>query len=243
MKNRAAIKAEARALIRSGTASPLLVSAILLAVQFVLNELVTFLESGTFSFIQTMDILKSGDYAALFYGTSDEIPLHVTFISILSSLLITVLTAGYYSYCMGIRRGEETPISTLLDGLGIAGKVVWCSILMSIKVFLWSMLFVIPGIVAIYRYRFAMFNLIADDSLSASQAIALSCKQTEGMKMDLFVLDLSFIGWILLSILTFDILDIWLVPYMTFCDLEYYEQAKIRLSTSERHDTPFPWES
>lgn len=242
MKNRVEIKAEARALIRSGVASPLLVSAILIAVQIFLSELTTFLESGTFSFLQIMEIMKNGEYPPLLAASTEEIPVYASFVAILCSLVITVLTAGYYAYCMGIRRGLEMPVSTLLDGLGIAGKVIWCSILMSIKTFLWSLLFVIPGIVAIYRYRFAMYNLITDNSLSASEAIALSCRQTEGMKMDLFVLDLSFIGWELLSLLTFGILDIWRFPYLILSDLGYYEQAQIRMGASTPGNAPPPWE-
>ena len=242
MKSRIEIKAEARAFLRSGAVSPLLVTAILLAVQFFLSELATFLESGSFLTVQFMEFMKNNDYSVLFPASAEPVPTYATFVSIFGSLVVTVLTAGYYSYCMGIRQGREMPLSSLLDGLGIAGKVIWCSILMSIKTFLWSLLFVIPGIVAVYRYRFAIYNLVSDNSLSASEAIALSCRQTEGMKMDLFVLDLSFIGWSLVSILTFDILNIWLMPYMILSDLGYYEQAQIRLGASVHRDAPPPWE-
>lgn len=243
MKNRVEIKAEARALIRSGTVSPLLVSAIVIAVQIFLSELTTYLETGTFSFLQIMEVMKTGDYSPLLAASAEEIPVYASFVSILCSLVITVLTAGYYAYCMGIHRGLEMPVSSLLDGLGIAGKVIWCSILMSIKTFLWSLLFIIPGIVAVYRYRFAIYNLITDNSLSASEAIALSCRQTEGMKADLFILDLSFIGWEILSLLTLGILDIWRLPYLIFSDLGYYEQAQLRMGTAASGDAPPPWES
>ena len=91
------------------------------------------------------------------------------------------------------------------------------------------MLFVIPGIVATYRYRFAYYNILTDSSLSAGEAIRLSCQQTAGMKGDLFVLDLSFLGWAILSWLTFGLLNIWLMPYMTLSDLAYFEDAQQRM--------------
>ena len=97
---------------------------------------------------------------------------------------------------------------------------------MSIRIFLWSMLFFIPGVVALYRYRFAFYNILTDDSVSAGEAIWRSCRQTRGMKWQLFVLDLSFLGGAVLANVTFGLLNIWLTPYMTVCDLAYYERAR-----------------
>ena len=165
------------------------------------------------------------------------------------SLFTTVLYGGYYIYCMGIRQGLRMPCTTLFDGLSVAGKLIWCSILVGIKTFLWSLLFVIPGIVAAYRYRFALYNVLTDDSLSAGEAIRLSCEQTRGLKATLFVLDLSFIGWSLLASLTMGILNIWVMPYLVLCDLAYFEDAQRRLgrspyggSSSDSVPPPPEWE-
>ena len=154
------------------------------------------------------------------------------FFSTLVSLFTVVLNGGYYVYCIGIRRGAEMPYATLLDGLSVAGKLIWCWLQITVKIFLWSMLFVIPGIIAAYRYRFAYYNLLSDDALSAGDAIRLSCRQTLGYKGELFMLDLSFIGWSLLSSLTMGLLNVWLTPYMTLCDLAYFEDAQRRLGAS-----------
>ena len=61
------------------------------------------------------------------------------------------------------------------------------------------MLFVVPGIVAAYRYRFAYLNLCANPSLTPSEALNLSKRQTQGYKAQLFRLDLSYFGWIILA--------------------------------------------
>ena len=92
------------------------------------------------------------------------------------------------------------------------------------------MLFVIPGLIAAYRYRFAYYNILTNDSLSAGEAIRLSCRQTSGIKGELFILDLSFIGWEIVASLTFGLLNIWLIPYMTLSDLGYFEDASGRMS-------------
>ena len=161
-----------------------------------------------------------------------EITGHSFFFSTLVSLFTIVLNGGYYVYCMGIRQGLRMPCASLADGLSVAGKLIWCWIQISVRVALWSMLFVIPGLIAAYRYRFAYYNILTDGSLSASEAIALSSRQTAGMKMDLFVLDLSFIGWEIVSNLTYGLLNIWLMPYKTLAELAYFEEGQRRMGRS-----------
>ena len=121
------------------------------------------------------------------------------FFSVLSELVSWVLTAGFILYCMTVRRHERAEYSVLFEGFSFAGKLVWLNLIMYALIFLWSMLFVIPGIIAAYRYRFAVPNLCANPELTAAQALDLSKKQTEGWKMQLVLLDLSFLPWILLA--------------------------------------------
>ena len=74
------------------------------------------------------------------------------------------------------------PLTTLFDGFSIAGKVILLEIVASIFIFLWSLLFIIPGIIAIYRYRFALYNLLENPDLGLLEAINLSKEQTYGYK-------------------------------------------------------------
>lgn len=246
MINRSEIKQEAKVMLRQAGIHPLVMTGILLAITTVLNRIVLLLETGTL--LPELDTLTMLTDPGAFMASA-EVVAHSTastfFFSTLVDLFLVVLTGGYTLYCMALRQGVKAPYATIFDGLAMAGKLIWCSILMGIKVFLWSMLFVIPGLVAIYRYRFAYYNLLTDDSLTVSQAIALSCRQTRGMKMDLFVLDLSFIGWSLLTGLTLGLLNIWLQPYMALSDLAYFEQAQIRLGhTPYGRETQWeePWD-
>ena len=200
----------------------------------------TLVETGSLFFYNTYasyyyDALVRGDYDALMslVASLPERTAMSTFFSLLVDLFLITLMGGYYIYCMGIRQGTEMPVTSLLDGLGVAGKLIWCCIQITVRVFLWSLLLFIPGIIAAYRYRFAYYNILTDGSLSASEAIALSSRQTAGMKMDLFVLDLSFIGWIFLTVVTAGVAWVYLTPYMQLADLGYYEAGKRVIS-------PFP---
>ena len=93
--------------------------------------------------------------------------------------------------------------------------------------FLWSLLFVIPGIVKSYSYRMVPYILSENPGISTKEAIDLSREMMDGNKWKAFVLDLSFIGWILLSVLTLGILAIFYVnPYMEATNAELYHALK-----------------
>ena len=122
-----------------------------------------------------------------------------TFVSILTSLLSVLLGAGFAMYCMAIRRGDRAEYLTLFDGFSFVGKLIALTIVTYAFIWLWSMLFVIPGIVAAYRYRFAAYNLYENPGISVMEALEMSKRQTMGYKGQIFALDLSYIGWTLLA--------------------------------------------
>ena len=98
-------------------------------------------------------------------------------------------------------------------------------------VFLWSLLFFIPGVVAAYRYSMMFFVLAENKKISAVKAMNISKILTNGHKADLFMMDLSFLGWMFLSCLTFGIGLIWLYPYKTMAKTyAYYDLKKMAFS-------------
>ncbi|MBR4934102.1 MAG: DUF975 family protein [Clostridia bacterium] len=92
--------------------------------------------------------------------------------------------------------------------------------------FLWSLLFVIPGIVKGYAYSMSMYVLADNPGKPALECIRESQNITNGHKMDLFVLHLSFIGWVLLSVITCGIAYIWVGPYMSAAYANAYNSLK-----------------
>lgn len=121
------------------------------------------------------------------------------FIRVLVGLLSSVLSIGFVLYCMTVRRRQRAEFATLFDGFSFAGRVIGLVIIQFLFTFLWSLLFIIPGLIAAYRYRFAYYNLCENPSLGAMEALELSKRQTMGYKAQLFTFDLSYLGWGILA--------------------------------------------
>lgn len=141
-------------------------------------------------------------------------------------LIASSATLGFLHF-IDNRKDENVIASTFA---GFTEGRIWAFllnwILQYIFIVLWGLLFFIPGIIKTYSY--AMSTYIVDDlkrqgkNLSATEAITKSRRLMDGHKWDLFVLDLSFLGWIILASLTFGIGYLWLHPYMQTTRAEFY---------------------
>ena len=98
--------------------------------------------------------------------------------------------------------------------------------LICLYVMLWTILLVIPGIIKGYSYAMASYISIDNEELSAEECVQRSIEMMKGHKMQLFLLDLSFFGWALLSILTLGIGLLWLAPYQETAHIKFYEDLK-----------------
>ena len=223
MPDRIQIKEDAKQVLRGARVNPYLVSLIVVGVLGLLGGLDSYVGAS-----QTVDQMAGydPDLAAMLPSFPEFPVLLVAFVAAVNWLAQAILSAGWSIYHLGVRRGKEMPFSCLLDGFGFLGKLILLNIVMSIFVFLWSLLFYIPGLIAQYRYRFAVYNLCENPDIGIMEAISMSKAQTAGFKWTLFVLDLSFIGWILLSGLTLGILDIWLAPYREQANVGYFQEIK-----------------
>ncbi len=142
--------------------------------------------------------------------------LWVSLISLTASLFSSLWSVGYQALALGLSRGEAVSFRTLLAGLKRFDRFLILLLLESLYIFLWSMLFMVPGIVAAYRYRMAPFVLLDDPSRTPSEAIAASKRLTYGHKLELFCLDLSFLWYNL---------PLWLVAGLTIARDEGYLPA------------------
>ena len=127
-------------------------------------------------------------------------------------------------------RASSPAVGNLLDGFGFFPKVIILNLLEAVLIFLWSLLLVVPGVIAHYRYSQAIYLLIDDPTKSPVQCLRESRRMMAGHKMELFELDLSFIGWYLLSI--FPALGyavrIWTTPYIGTTKTLYFEYLRGR---------------
>lgn len=109
---------------------------------------------------------------------------------------------------------KEWSIGTLFSKFNRFGVSFVVNLLANIFLCLWSMLFCIPGIIKMYSYSMIFFLMQDDETLTGKAAITASRKLMKGHKWELFCLELSYIGWIILSMFTFGILLFWVVPKM-----------------------------
>ena len=93
----------------------------------------------------------------------------------------------------------------------------------SIQLFLWTLLFIIPGIIKAYSYRYVPYVLAENPTLTSKEAIAESVALTYGHKWDIFILDLSFILWDMLALFTFGISNLFIAPYKVATDAVLYK--------------------
>jgi len=107
------------------------------------------------------------------------------------------------------------------DG-GNYGGIVKTMLLTGVFIFLWSLLLIIPGIVKSYSYRMVPYILADNPNIGVKKAISLSNEMTMGHKFNMFVLDLSFIGWYLLGILALGIGVLFVLPYDNATNTELY---------------------
>ena len=134
---------------------------------------------------------------------------------------------GLAAFFLWFARRQTPQIETLFSGFTYCFvNSMLAGILVSIFTFLWSLLFVIPGIVKMYSYSMTMYVLADHPEMSATDAIAESQRIMQGNKWRLFCLDFSFIGWTLLSALTFGILMLWVAPYQETARAEFYESIR-----------------
>lgn len=128
---------------------------------------------------------------------------------------------------------DSESLNGLLDGYKDGfGKIVITQFLTGLYIALWSLLLVVPGIVKSYSYRFVPYILKDHPELSCNEVITKSREMTNGIKASIFVLDLSFILWHLLAIVTLGISTFFVQPYL---NLTY---AKLYIEARDAYDDP-----
>lgn len=136
------------------------------------------------------------------------------------------LNRMYIRTAQGCRADTEELLYVYRSGKLL--NVALVSFLEGLFVFLWSLLFIIPGIVKAFSYFMIDYLLSENPALSQERAFEISKQVMRGNRGKAFVLGLSFIGWYLLSLLTFGIGVIFLAPYMQMTYAHFYLELKER---------------
>lgn len=143
-----------------------------------------------------------------------------------ATILGGVLQMGYADFLLKQHDGKEVNFRDLFSKFDYFGTGFAQRFLRTLYEILWSLLFIIPGIIKGYSYSMTPFILAEHPDLTASQAIAMSQDMMDGHKADLFFLDLSFIGWVILAVLTFNLGNIALNPYRNAAHAAFYRQLQ-----------------
>lgn len=144
--------------------------------------------------------------------------------SLIGTIAVLPITYAYVVMILRMMRGEKMGVMGLF--MHYNGKVFFTMLVKQIYVVLWTLLLIIPGIIKSYSYAMTEFIMNDNPELEGNKAIEASMAMMQGNKMKLFLLDLSFIGWIILAMLTFGLGFILLEPYMYAARAAFYEDLK-----------------
>lgn len=146
----------------------------------------------------------------------------------------SLVGVGYSKFNLDlVDRRQETEIGTLFGYFRHWRTVVVAGLLRTLYIFLWTLLFIIPGIVASYSYAMTNYILAEHPEMSASEAIERSSEMMTGNRWRLFCLRFSFIGWELLSVLSLGLGELWLRPYKQAAEAAFYREISGTQQTAQ----------
>ncbi len=237
--SRAEMKGQARRLISDSKNKVILVGA----VYIVLGVVISLLTSSILNFGMTEnDIVRYDQYIES--GSIDRamqlleqfMPSYLEqFMALLLNMVYSIVTVGWYIFLLNVLRNLGSSFGNLLDGFAFFWRIILLNIVEAVLIGLWSTLFVIPGIIAAYRYKMAIYVLIDNPNMSVMGCIRVSKAMTAGHKGELFMLDLSFIGWSLLTFIPIVgyLAQLWITPYIDMTYVIFYDRLKTQTGTSQ----------
>lgn len=226
--NRPLLKQQARGLIRTAQPSVLLTSALYIAlsalVSFLSSRLVGISYAALERYTQFLQQGKVEQALSVLRGSVPTAP--AVLINLMLKLVMVIVGVGFTLFILNTVRGTGAATGNLLDGFGFFWRILLLSLVESVLILLWSLLLIVPGIIAAYRYSMATYVLLDHPEYGVMDCIRESKSLTEGRKGELFVLDLSFLGWLLLSCLPYIgyLVSVWVTPYYALTHAMYYER-------------------
>lgn len=147
-------------------------------------------------------------------------------IGIIPILVLGPLNLGIAALLLKLQRGETIVVEELFSGFSDFSRSLTAGVLVSLFTFLWSLLLIIPGIIAALSYSLTYFILHENPQMTAAEAIDASKNMMMGHKSELFGLMLSFFAWWLLSFITFGLALIYVLPYYHSAFTVFYQNLK-----------------
>lgn len=198
--NRQEIKSNAKESLKGNWGTMILSLVIVLVVSMVI--------SGTFTI----------------YNKDNE-NIGLSFLSMSLSLIwSSMIVFGMTRLNLNVSRNEKAEISTLFSGINLTFKALGATLFIMVFTYLWMLLLIIPGIIAVFRYALTMYILTDNPDMGIREAVNESKRLMKGRKWEFFVLGLSFLGWAILCTIPCGLGYLWLGPYMNVTTCNFYNK-------------------
>ena len=182
------------------------------------------LEAAGQTILSTSGGLQS-PFGALLVGGAFYIAILAILLAIVYFVGGSVIQTGYAAFNLNLMDREEAGLETLFSYFRHWKTMAATRFLKGLYICLWTLLLIVPGIVAMYSYSMTEYILAEYPEMTAGEAIARSKEMMEGNRFRLFCLELSFIGWGILCIFTFGIGNLWLRPYEHAAKTAFYREV------------------
>ncbi len=189
------VKRDARGAIRAAIGSVILVSFVYVLITELLAYLSAKVLYGDFDMMGAIELMLKGEIVEL-----PQASAYGELLDMAMTVMNYVIAVGFAYVALLISRRQKAGVGELFDVFTIFLRALCLVVLQNIFIALWSMLFIIPGIIAAYRYSMAVFIMLERPELSIMDCLRESKEMTRGFKGKLFLLDLSFILWQLANI-------------------------------------------
>ncbi len=184
-------------------------------------------EQGLSELEQTVSTFSEPERAAFGFALAGGVATVSIVGFVLKIFVFNPLKVGCYRFFVKNATNPSTSIGVVAEGFGGYGRTFITLLLSDLFTLLWSLLFVIPGIMRAYSYRMVPYIVKDEPQLSATQVLARSKDMMAGNRWGAFVLDVSYVGWLLLGAITLNIVNIfWTFPYRYCADAELYLRLK-----------------
>jgi len=178
-----------------------------------------------FIFLALTQLFTNQDRVVTLSNGESMVNSSSAFFNLLSFILTGPLTYGLMVFFRRLRE-QTANIKDLFDGFSRFGATFLLNLLTTVFVVLWSLLLIIPGIIAAIRYTMAYLIMTENPDMTALECITASKMMMEGHKMEFFSFALSFLGWFLLGLVTLGLGFLYVIPYYNASKVEFYENLK-----------------
>lgn len=166
------------------------------------------------------------EFNAFIVGGAIYIMIAAIAMAVFLFVLGSVISLGYSRFNLDlVDRRKEAELGTLFGYFPHWKNAAITHLLETVRVILWSLLFIIPGIIASYSYAMTGYILAENPELTPKEVLQRSNEMMSGNRWRLFCLQFSFIGWAILSSLTLGIGNLWLTPYKQAATAAFYREV------------------